>query len=136
MKKSVLILLTMLVSASVFAVEFKAGYAKTDITPPLGVFMPGYYKDRRAKEVLDPLEVVCVAFSDGNTKAVVMQLDTEALSDAVADDMRNAVVKATGLDRNAVILHASHTHDGGHLAMKQKMGASSIGRPSSDSSAR
>ena len=93
MKKSVLILLTMLVSASVFAVEFKAGYAKTDITPPLGVFMPGYYKDRRAKEVLDPLEVVCVAFSDGNTKAVVMQLDTEALSDAVADDMRNAVVK-------------------------------------------
>ena len=128
MKKSVLILLTMLVSASVFAVEFKAGYAKTDITPPLGVFMPGYYKDRRAKEVLDPLEVVCVAFSDGNTKAVVMQLDTEALSDAVADDMRNAVVKATGLDRNAVILHASHTHDGGHLAMKQKMGASSIGR--------
>ena len=128
MKKSVLILLTMLVSASVFAVEFKAGYAKTDITPPLGVFMPGYYKDRRAKEVLDPLEVVCVAFSDGNTKAVVMQLDTEALSDAVADDMRNAVVKATGLDRSAVILHASHTHDGGHLAMKQKMGASSIGR--------
>ena len=128
MKKSVLILLTMLVSASVFAVEFKAGYAKTDITPPLGVFMPGYYKDRRAKEVLDPLEVVCVAFSDGNTKAVVMQLDTEALSDTVADDMRNAVVKATGLDRNAVILHASHTHDGGHLAMKQKMGASSIGR--------
>ena len=128
MKKPVLILLTMLVSASVFAVEFKAGYAKTDITPPLGVFMPGYYKDRRAKEVLDPLEVVCVAFSDGNTKAVVMQLDTEALSDAVADDMRNAVVKATGLDRNAVILHASHTHDGGHLAMKQKMGASSIGR--------
>jgi hypothetical protein len=128
MKKSVLILLTMLVSASVFAVEFKASYAKTDITPPLGVFMPGYYKDRRAKEVLDPLEVVCVAFSDGNTKAVVMQLDTEALSDAVADDMRNAVVKATGLDRNAVILHASHTHDGGHLAMKQKMGASSIGR--------
>ena len=121
MKKSVLILLTMLVSASVFAVEFKAGYAKTDITPPLGVFMPGYYKDRRAKEVLDPLEVVCIAFSDGNTKAVVMQLDTEALSDAVADDMRNAVVKATGLDRNAVILHASHTHDGGHLAMKQKM---------------
>ena len=87
MKKSVLILLTMLVSASVFAVEFKAGYAKTDITPPLGVFMPGYYKDRRAKEVLDPLEVVCVAFSDGNTKAVVMQLDTEALSDAVADDI-------------------------------------------------
>ena len=132
MKKLLTMTVVLAGAVTVFAGEFMAGYAKTDITPPLGVFMPGYYKDRRAKEVLDPLEVVCVALSDGKTKAVVMQLDTEAISDAVADDMRNAVVKATGLDRNAIILHASHTHDGGHLAMKQKMGASSIGRGEDD----
>ena len=128
MKKTMLFLLTAAVSASATAAEFMAGYAKTDITPPLGVFMPGYYKERFAKEILDPLEAVCVAFSDGKTRAVVMQLDTEAVSDYVADGMRDAVVKATGLDRDAIIIHASHTHDGGHLAMKQKMGASSIGR--------
>ena len=128
MKKLLTMTVVLVGAATLFAGEFMAGYAKTDITPPLGVFMPGYYKDRRAKEILDPLEVVCVAFSDGKTKAVVMQLDTEAVSDYVADDMRDAVVKATGLDRNAIILHASHTHDGGHLAMKQKMGSSSIGR--------
>ena len=128
MKKTTLFLLTAAVSASATAAEFMAGYAKTDITPPLGVFMPGYYKERFAKEILDPLEAVCVAFSDGKTRAVVMQLDTEAVSDYVADGMRDAVVKATGLDRDAIIIHASHTHDGGHLAMKQKMGASSIGR--------
>ena len=128
MKKTMLFLLTAAVSVSATAAEFMAGYAKTDITPPLGVFMPGYYKERFAKEILDPLEAVCVAFSDGKTRAVVMQLDTEAVSDYVADGMRDAVVKATGLDRDAIIIHASHTHDGGHLAMKQKMGASSIGR--------
>ena len=128
MKKTTLFLLTAAVSMSALAAEFMAGYAKTDITPPLGVFMPGYYKERFAKEILDPLEAVCVAFSDGKTRAVVMQLDTEAVSDYVADGMRDAVVKATGLDRDAIIIHASHTHDGGHLAMKQKMGASSIGR--------
>ena len=128
MKKLLTITVVLAGAATLLAGEFKAGYAKTDITPPLGVFMPGYFKDRFAKEILDPLEVVCVAFSDGKTKAVVMQLDTEAVSDYVADGMRDAVVKATGLDRNAIILHASHTHDGGHLAMKQKMGASSIGR--------
>ena len=128
MKKLLTMTVVLVGAAALFAGEFMAGYAKTDITPPLGVFMPGYYKDRRAKEILDPLEVVCVAFSDGKTRAVVMQLDTEAISDYVADGMRDAVVKATGLDRNAIILHASHTHDGGHLAMKQKMGSSSIGR--------
>ena len=103
--------------ATLLAGEFMAGYAKTDITPPLGVYMPGYFHARYAKEILDPCEVVCVAFSDGKTKAVVMQLDTEAVTDHVADIMRDAVVKATGLERNAIIIHASHTHDGGHLAM-------------------
>ena len=128
MKKLLTMTVVLAGAVSAFAGDFMAGYAKTDITPPLGVFMPGYYHDRWAKEILDPLEVVCLAFDDGKTKAVVMQLDTEAISDAVADDMRDAVVKATGIDRNAIILHASHTHDGGHLAMKQKMGASSLGR--------
>jgi hypothetical protein len=128
MKKLLTMTVVLAGAVSAFAGDFMAGYAKTDITPPLGVFMPGYYHDRWAKEVLDPLEAVCVAFSDGKTKALVFQLDTEAVSDAVANDMRDAIVKATGIDRNAIIIHASHTHDGGHLAMKQKAGASSVGR--------
>jgi len=98
--------------------EFKAGFSRTDITPPLGVYMPGYYEVRHAKEVLDPLQINCVAFNDGKKTAFIMQFDTEALSDFVADGMRDAIVKATGVDRDAIMLHASHTHDGGHLAVK------------------
>ena len=103
--------------AAVSAAEFKAGFARVDITPPLGSFMPGYYKDRRAKEILDQLQINCVAFSDGQTKALVMQVDAEAVSDSVADRMRDAIVKATGVARDAILVHASHTHDGGYLAM-------------------
>ena len=113
-----------LAAASVaVAGEFKAGFARVDITPPLGSFMPGYYKDRRAKEVLDPLQINCVAFSDGAETSLVMQFDTEALSDLVANRMRDAIVKATGVRRDAILLHASHTHDGGYLAMKSKNGS-------------
>jgi hypothetical protein len=111
---------------SVSAVEFKAGYAQTDITPPLGVYMPGYYKLRYAKEVLDPLKVVCIAFSDGRQKALVMQIDTVLVTDHVAEAMRDAVVAATGIDRDAIMLHTSHTHDGGHLAIS-KSGSSFAG---------
>ena len=117
--KKLLVAGVLAVSAfAVFAGEFKAGFARVDITAPLGSFMPGYYKDRRAKEVLDPLEINCVAFSDGKETALVMQFDTEALSGSVADGMRDAIVKATGVKRDAILLHASHTHDGGYLAMK------------------
>ena len=110
-------------AAAAFAGEFKAGFSRVDITAPLGSFMPGYYKDRRAKEVLDPLEINCVAFSDGKTIAIVQQYDTEALSDSTADKCRDAIVKATGVSRDAIMLHASHTHDGGFLAMKSANGA-------------
>ena len=111
-------------AATTFAGEFKAGFSRVDITPPLGVFMPGYYEARHAKEILDPLQINCVAFSDGAKTALVMQFDTEALSDFVANRMRDAVVKATGVDRDAILLHASHTHDGGQLTQGADGGAS------------
>ena len=88
--------------------------------------MPGYYQKRYAKEILDPLQINCLALSDGKTTAFVMQFDTEALSDWVADQMRDAVVKATGVARDAIMLHASHTHDGGHLAVKTTNGSAAV----------
>ena len=103
--------------------QLSVGFARVDITPPLGSFMPGYYQDRRAKEILDPLQINMVAFSDGKTRAIVAQYDTEALSDSVADAMRDAIVKATGIDRDAILLHASHTHDGGFLAQNTGHGS-------------
>ena len=33
----------------------EAGYAETEITPPLGGSMPGYFHDRQATGILDPL---------------------------------------------------------------------------------
>ena len=60
MKKLLTMTVVLAGAVTLLAGEFMAGYAKTDITPPLGVFMPGYFKDRFAKEILDPLEVVCM----------------------------------------------------------------------------
>ena len=125
--KRLLFALTAAMAATVFADEFKVGFSRVDITPPLGSFMPGYYQIRRATEVLDPLQINMVAFSDGTTTALVAQYDTEALSDAVADQMRDAIVKATGVARDAILLHASHTHDGGYLAQKTNHGSNVLG---------
>ena len=97
-------------------IPFRAGFARVDITPPLGISMPGYYQDRRASRILDPLEINMAAFSDGEATALVAQIDTESLSDVTAGRMLDAIGRATGVPRDAVILHASHTHDGGQLA--------------------
>ncbi len=103
------------------------GFARVDITPPLGSFMPGYYRDRRARKILDDLKINMVAFSDGRTTALVGQYDTEAISDSVSNRMRDAIVRATGVSRDAILLHASHTHDGGFLA--QNIGSDGTSDP-------
>ena len=110
-------------AVTLFAGDFKAGFARTDITPPLGVYMPGYYQARHAKSILDPLSINCVAFNDGSKTAFIVQVDTEGISDWTADQMRDAIVKATGVDRDAIMVHASHTHDGGNLAAKIEQGS-------------
>lgn len=130
-KKSVFCVAAIL-SAVTFAGEFKAGFSRVDITAPLGSFMPGYYKDRRAKEVLDPLEINCVAFSDGEKIAIIQQIDTEAISDTVASLMKDAIHKATGVDHDSMILHASHTHDGGYLVMKRVPGMDKVSSSQGD----
>ncbi len=127
MRKCCFFLAVAAVAATAGAGEFKVGFSRVDITPPLGSFMPGYFKDRRAKEILDPLQINCVAFSDGEKIALLQQIDTEALSDAVASKMMDAIEKATGVGRESVILHASHTHDGGFLVMKALPGDSKSG---------
>ena len=33
--------------------NIKVGFARLDITPPLGIYVSGYYERRFAKEILD-----------------------------------------------------------------------------------
>ena len=47
----------------------KAGIAKIDITPPLGAVLNGYYRERYADHVIEPLYVTALAFSDGTNTA-------------------------------------------------------------------
>ena len=43
----------------------KAGFSRVDITPPLGIGISGYYVERHAAGVLDPLEANALAVGCG-----------------------------------------------------------------------
>ena len=53
----------------------KAGFCRMDITPMLGIGIEGYFVDRFADGVLDPLEVNALALSCGENRAVLLSLD-------------------------------------------------------------
>ena len=94
---------------------FSAGIAKRDITPPMGVYINGYFKERRAEGVLDPLEVVCLALSLGEKKVVLCTADNLGVPRRVLDPMLERAALATGLPKEAFYFSATHTHTGGAL---------------------
>ena len=94
MKKTIVLALV-LVTGAVFA-EFKAGFARVDATPPLGIPIVGYFHKRIADGVLDPLYVDCVAVSDGTNNALIYCMSSLGLGKAFMGKAAPAITAAAG----------------------------------------
>ena len=92
--------------------ELKAGFARLDITPPLGVCLGGYFFQRRAEGVLDPLYVNALAFSDGERTAVVMACDLLGIYNTFAREWPRQIAAELGLPAEALFVCHTHTHTG------------------------
>ena len=95
--------------------DLQAGFARVDCTPPLGIAINGYFVPRIADGVLDPLEINCLALSCGDAKVVLLSMDNTGIAGEVLAEIVPAVCAATGLPREAVFIHSTHTHTGGAL---------------------
>ena len=93
----------------------KAGFSRVDVTPMLGIGIAGYYVPRFADGVLDPLQINALALSCGEEKAVLMSIDHCGIVKEVLNPMIDRVCAATGLPREAVYIHSTHTHTGPFL---------------------
>ena len=94
--------------------EFKAGFARTAINPPIGSNIPGYFSDRRVEGVLDDIEANAVAISDGTNAAVLVSFDLVEIKGLSAEWRRRAAA-ATGLPSEAFYFACTHTHTGGNV---------------------
>ena len=90
----------------------KAGFARVNITPPMGIGIRGYFKVRIADGVLDELEINALGLSDGARSAVLLSVDNCGFSNAAMDWFREAIAEKTGLPREAIFISCTHTHTG------------------------
>ncbi len=111
MKKLMLTSMLVLGTAAAFA-DFSAGFARVDVTPPLGIPMVGYFSHRVADGVLDPLYVDCVAVSDGTNSALIYCVDDLHLGNQFFKKAFPAITAATGVPRDRIYVHSTHTHTG------------------------
>ena len=92
--------------------QLKAGFARVDITPPLGVHLVGYPTIRIADGILDPLLATAVAVSDGTNTAVMISVDVIGVDQELSDEVRDGIAELTGISRTAVFVAGTHTHLG------------------------
>ncbi|RJP25126.1 MAG: hypothetical protein C4527_17510 [Candidatus Omnitrophota bacterium] len=88
------------------------GYADVDITPELGVTMPGYFTERRASGMLDPLLAKALVLKKENTTLAIVALDLIGVQAPLVEAIRAAIEDKTGIPPEHIFLHATHTHTG------------------------
>lgn len=91
---------------------FKVGYAKLDVTPPMGIEVAGYYKTRIADGVLDNIEAVAIALNLGDKTVALVAIDCLGVSKSFTDKCKQNVNAKTGIDCDAIFIHGTHTHTG------------------------
>ncbi len=90
----------------------QAGFARVNITPPMGIHISGYFVERIADGVLDELEAVALAVGDGKHTAVLITMDTLGAGRELLDPVRAEIAKRAGVDAESVFIHGTHTHTG------------------------
>ncbi len=105
------------------AAEVRAGIAAVDITPPLGIPMAGYYHERGADGVLDPLFSKALVLQAGDERAALVTLDLIGITRRITDQARAEIEKATGIKGDHVMISATHAHTGPVLARSDEPGA-------------
>ena len=92
--------------------NLQAGFARVDVTPPLGIEISGYFVERFASGILDALEASALALRCGDDQAILIALDNLMIDKETMHAYRAAIAERTGVKAEAVFIACSHTHTG------------------------
>ncbi len=92
-----------------------AGFARVNITPPMGMPIAGYYQIRLAEKVLDELEANAVAVAAGEERLLLVSVDILELLSPYSDPIRERIARRTGVREDCIFLACTHTHTGPKL---------------------
>jgi len=87
-----------------------AGFFRTQVTPPMGAKIPGYFSTRYSNGIITDLYIQATAFSDGENKAIIFSTDTISITEAAYTIISQKIAERCGVNPGAVYLHATHSH--------------------------
>jgi len=91
----------------------KAGCAKIDITPPVGVWLSGYgHRNKPSDDILDELYAKALVLDNGRNKIAIVSTDLLWVPLKITDEVRSRVKRKIGIPEKNVLICATHTHFG------------------------
>ena len=98
---------------------FKAGFAERDITPDIGMEQPGNYGKSYHTSFHDQCKVRAVVFDDGKKRVALVGLDLLFVTRNVVQEARAEIQKRCGIQPDAIMIGASHSHSSGPIGMAE-----------------
>ena len=90
----------------------QAGTGAVDITPPLGCHMCGYFNDRIATDIHDPLHAKALALNNGDATIGFVVCDLINIPAEVVAAVKERIRAITGVPPENVLVSGTHTHTG------------------------
>jgi hypothetical protein len=94
------------------AAGLKIGAAEIDITPPVGHRMAGYFDERLATGVHDPLKAKAIVMKQGDEQIALVFCDVVGVSLNVTTNARSQAADKTGIPVRNIVISATHSHTG------------------------
>ena len=92
----------------------KAGFHEIDITPRVGVELCGFgpFLNRHSIAVRDSLKAKAAAFQIAGSRVLMVSCDLIGVTAEIALKIKYEISNRTGLPKEAIMIHCTHTHSG------------------------
>ncbi len=94
------------------ASALQIGAAEIDITPPIPYRMAGYFDERLATGVHDPLKAKALVIQQGRDQIAFVFCDLVGVSLTVTTNARAEASRKTGIPYEHIVIGATHSHTG------------------------
>ena len=91
----------------------QVGFGSADITPDVGMDIPGGFSPNLSQGVLEKLLATACVIHDGTTWLALVGIDSIGIPKSIVADARDRIAKETKIPGANVLVGANHSHTGG-----------------------